>query len=104
MGNCGEYLSAWPRSELWHDPMSPSSSNVAASQPASIIAKHASDDIAREVRAPRGYSAAEAAQDTRNGAWLTAWPAGEKGDVPSMSVKTRQETGGYKDQVGLARH
>lgn len=86
MGNSGEYISAWPKSEIWHDPIASGSSNVAASRPASNTAKRASDGIARGVWAPRGYSAAEAAQDTRNGAWLTAWPAGEKFDISSMSV------------------
>lgn len=88
MGNSGEYLSAWPRAERWYDPITPGSSNEATLRPESTTAKHANNSEAREVRVRGGYSAAEAAQDARNGAWLTAWPAGENWDVLSASVST----------------
>lgn len=86
MGNGGEYLSSWPRSEPWHDPIASGGSNVAAVRPEGITAKGASDGVAEDVRIPGGYSAAEAAQDARNGAWLIAWPTGERWDASSTCV------------------
>lgn len=88
MSSGGECLSAWPRAERWCDPITPGSSNEAALQPESITAKHANNGGAMGARVRGGYSAAEAAQDARNGAWLTAWPAGEYWDVSSVSVST----------------
>lgn len=87
MGNRGEYLSAWPRAERWCDPITPgSSSNEAALRSESTTAKHANNGRAREVRVRGGYSAAQAARDARNGAWVTAWPSDEKWDVSSASL------------------
>lgn len=88
MSNSGEYLSAWPRAERWCDPITPGSSNEAALRPESTAAKHAKNGRAGGVGVRGDYSAAEAAQDARNGAWLTAWPAGENWDVSSVSVST----------------
>lgn len=88
MGNSGEYLSAWPRAERWCDPITPGSSNEAALRPESTAAKHAKNGRVGGIGVRGGYSAAEAAQDARNGAWLTAWPAGENWDVSSVSVST----------------
>lgn len=86
MGNGGEYISAWPRSQAWRDPIT-SSSKKLESTPQSSEAKHAECGRALEART-RGYSAAEAAQDAREGAWLTAWPAGESFGIPSEPMST----------------
>lgn len=91
MGSGGEYLSSWPRSELWHDPIASGSNNVAAVRPEGITAKGASDGIAGDVRISGGYSAAEAAQDARNGAWLIAWPTSERWDASSTCMSTVKE-------------
>lgn len=88
MGNGGEYLSAWPSSERWCDPIVASSSSEAALRPGSSTVKYAIDGRARGIRVREGYSAEEAAQDARDGAWLTAWPAGENCEVTSVSVST----------------
>lgn len=86
MGSAGEYLSAWPRSQLWHDPIGPGSCDMVALRPEGITAKRDSDGIKRGTCVSGGYSAAQAAQDSRNGACVTALPAGEKRDASSMSV------------------
>lgn len=86
MGNGGEYISAWPRSQAWRDPIT-SGSDELESIPQSSAAKHAEDGRACEA-GTRGYSAAEAAEDARKGAWLTAWPAGESCGIPSKPMST----------------
>lgn len=83
MGSGGEYISVWPGSEAWRDPIT-NGSNKQASWPKNITAKHAEDGRECAARA-RGYSAAEAAQDARKGACLTAWPAGESWNIPSVA-------------------
>lgn len=82
-GGGGGYFSAWPSCEEWHDPITPGSNDSPASRLESTTAKHADG---REVRGGGSYSAAEAAQDARNGASLIAWPTGEKWKMQPVSV------------------
>lgn len=86
MGNAGEYLSAWPRSQLWHDPIAPGSCDTLALRPGGLNAKRDSDGVKRGTCVSGGYSAAQAAQDSRNGACVTALPAAEKRDASVMST------------------
>lgn len=85
LNNSGEYFSAWPRGEKWQDPIKTGSKDASASRLANTTAKHANERVVRE---GGSYGAAEAAQDARAGAWLTAWPAGEKWEMQPVSTST----------------
>ena len=68
----GDFFTVSMEPDEWKDPLPPKATITTSATTTSAIITSAT--TTKGSSPSRGYTAAEAAEDCRNGAWLAAWP------------------------------